>query len=174
MLSSLRRVSLALFLSSGFGACATASADRQLYAEYALDPSEHPESIDCFYECLRSTYPNFRAACFARCDGVVAVETAMPCDLGSPALCRSYRLPEKEPESTDSDDETASNLFLDILGLTFDVTTGSSDDDDDSEPTHADVRSSSKKSSSSPPKASWGSKSKGENLPGTNRISKKR
>jgi hypothetical protein len=174
MLSSLRRLSGALLLASVFGACATTTSDRQLYAEYALDPSEHPESVDCFYECLRSTYPNFRAACLARCGGVVASETAMPCDLGSPALCRSYRLPEKDPVDPDSEDETASNLFLDILGLTLDVATGSSDDDD-SEPTHAAVRPQSKKSSSSSSKASsWGSKSKGEKLPGPNAISKKR
>src|SRR5262245_40503792 len=108
MLPSLLRLSGALLFSSAFAACATASADRQLYVEYALDPGQHPESVDCFYECLRSTYPNFRAACFARCDGVVASETAMPCDLGSPALCRSYRLPEKDPVDPDSDDETAS------------------------------------------------------------------
>jgi hypothetical protein len=174
MLTSLRRLAGALLLSSVFGACATTTSDRRLYAEYALDPSEHPESIDCFYDCLRSTYPNFRAACFARCDGVVASETAMPCDLGSPALCRSYRLPEKEPESADSDDETASGLFLDILGLTFDVATGGSDDDDDSEPKDATVRSPSKKSSSSSSKASWGSKSKTEKLSVPHGISKKR
>jgi len=111
-----------------------------LRAEYALDPSEHPEGIECFYDCLRHVEDDARRSCLWFCEGVEVTETYDPCTPGSPALCRSY--PAREPmpdveDSVDEGDNIAGEIIGTILGglirsaIGADEDGGEDDDDDD-------------------------------------------
>ena len=93
--------------------CASTHA---LRAEYALDPVEHPEGIECFYECLRHGDEDARRSCLWFCEGVEVTETYEACAPGSPALCRSYPAREPLPAADDSVDDGGENIAGDIIG----------------------------------------------------------
>jgi len=121
MTASLARFIGFLFVTATLLACASSRNAEPRYAEYSLDPSGHPEGIDCFYECVASNREAFRDACFARCEGVVATTTPSPCAPGSSTLCRSYEI--KEEASCNADhhgDEETDSFVADLLtaGLT--------------------------------------------------------
>ena len=87
-----------------------------LRAEYALDPNEHPEGIDCFYGCLRHVDDDARRSCLWFCEGVEVTETYDPCTPSSPALCRSYAAREPMPRVEDSEDTRGGEIAADIIG----------------------------------------------------------
>jgi hypothetical protein len=119
-----------LVVTAALLACASSHHGERLYAEYSLDASRHPESIDCFYECLRSPREEFQEACFSRCEGVIAIRTPTPCTEGAPTICRSYTV--YEPEAETADDETG-KVVGEIFGLVIKsaVEAAADDDDDD-------------------------------------------
>lgn len=123
----LRHVALAGVL---FGCSST----QTLRAEYALDPAEHPEGIECFYGCLRHTDENARRSCLWFCDGVEVTETYDACAPGSPSLCRSY--PAREPmpavdDSIDDDGDVAADIIGTILVGLVHSAIGADDDGED-------------------------------------------
>lgn len=94
-------------------------------AEYALDPREHPEGIDCFYSCLKQVDEEERRWCLSLCEGVEVSVTPEPCAKGSPSLCRAYRVPDEElidaaetATAGDAEDEGA-GIVGEILGRIF-------------------------------------------------------
>ncbi len=137
-----------------------------LYAEYSLEASEHPESIECFYGCLRVKRDASREACFARCDGVEVQTTRSPCSEDTPALCRSYAIEETE-SGGDSGGDQGGKVVGEILGLAIrsGVEAATSDDDDDdhgdhrAEGSHARSESQPRRSASPSPSKKWTSSS---------------
>jgi hypothetical protein len=167
MTASLARFVGFLLVTATLLACASTQSAEPRYAEYSLDANRHPESIDCFYECLASSRESFRDACFARCEGVVATTTSSPCPYGSPALCRSYEI--EVEESCDDDDGEAALAVLDILSLGAEVALDASEaaNDRDTSSSRSKSRRSSKaerSSRSSSPK-SIGSKASSGTAP---------
>jgi hypothetical protein len=121
-----------LLVTGALLACASSRSAEPLYAEYSLDASRHPESIDCFYGCLRSRREEFRDVCLTRCEGVVATTTATPCAPGTAAICRSYRVEEPEPQAScyDESDDQVGEVVFDFL--VAGVGAALSDDDQES------------------------------------------
>jgi hypothetical protein len=148
MSASLARFIGFVLVTATLLACASTKTSTPLYAEYSLDPSRNPDSIDCFYECLSSNRGSFRDACFARCDGVVATTTSSPCAHGSPALCRSYEL--EVDESCDDDDGEAALAVLDILSIGAEVALDASESASDRNTSSSRSRSKRRSKSSSP------------------------
>jgi hypothetical protein len=133
------------------------ASTQTLSAEYALDPQQHPEGIECFYSCLKQTDEEERRFCLSFCEGVEVSVTSEPCAPGSPALCRGYRVPYDEltyaaemGAAEDYDDE-GSEVAGEILGGIFaalieaaicggDCDDDDWDDDDDRDDTHQRAR----------------------------------
>lgn len=142
-----------LVVTGALLACASSRTAQPLYAEYSLDATRHPESIDCFYACLRSSREEFRDVCLTRCEGVVATTTATPCAPGSSALCRSYPVDEEHAYATveydaeyDDSDGEAAGLLVELFAAGIDAVL-SGDGGDRSSPS---TRRSERRSSSSP------------------------
>lgn len=131
----LRNAALAALL---FGCAST----QTLSAEYALDPREHPEGIECFYSCLKQSDEQERRWCLSLCDGVEVVLTEQPCAPGSPALCRGYVLREHEltdaaetgtAQAADEDGSIVAEVIGAIFGALIEgaLCSGDCDDSDD-------------------------------------------
>jgi hypothetical protein len=143
-----------LVVTGALIACASSQAGQPLYAEYSLDATEHPESIDCFYACLRSTREEFRDVCLSGCEGVVATTTATPCAPGSRALCRGYRVAEEQTFATaeydaDYDDSgsQAAGLLVELFAAGIDAALSG---DGDGNRSSSSAGGSERRSSSSP------------------------
>lgn len=120
-------------IASVFLGCA---GTQTLRAEYALDPREHPEGIDCFYGCLRHVEEDARRSCLWFCEGVEVTETYDPCTPSSPALCRSYAAREPMPNVDDSGGgggEIAADIIGTILGGLIRSAFGADADEDDAD-----------------------------------------
>jgi hypothetical protein len=125
-----------LVVAAALLACGASSpCEPPRYAEYSLDTSRHPESIECFYECLRKNGEKSREACFSECDGVIATATQSPCSMAWPALCRSYAIEEQPSGAENSGDDQTAEVVGEILGFAirsgFEAATDDDDDDDD-------------------------------------------
>jgi hypothetical protein len=122
-----------LIVTGALLACASAPCGPARYAEYSLDASEHPESIDCFYACLRKKQEASRDRCFARCEGVVVATTRSPCEEEEQMLCRGVAIEEAEVCDSEAEEEQASEA-IEFLGFVIEsgaeLATDDSDDDD--------------------------------------------
>ena len=143
-----------LVVTGALLACASSRTAQPLYAEYSLDATRHPESIDCFYACLRSSREEFRDVCLTRCEGVVATTTATPCAPGSGALCRSYPVEEEQAGATaeydakyDDSPGEAAGLLVELFAAGVDAALSADGDGDRSS---TSTRRSERRSSSSP------------------------
>jgi hypothetical protein len=129
---SLARYVVLLGLAVGCGA-----STQSLRSEYALDPDTHPESVDCFYSCLKIVEDDLRRSCLSLCDGVEVNETYEACSPGAPTLCRSYPVREPFPTYANPPEEDGQDIAGDIIGAIFvgiiEVAFGVNDEDDDAD-----------------------------------------
>jgi hypothetical protein len=93
------------------------------YAEYALAEGAPTESVQCYDSCMRSTLAEFRQACFAHCDGVVATKTAKPCEQAGRERCTWQALAQpSEPEAAEEYAEASdATVAAAVIGSIFDV-----------------------------------------------------
>jgi hypothetical protein len=131
-----------LFLARGLVllglAVGCGATTQSLRSEYALDPGAHPESVDCFYSCLKEVQDDLRRSCLSLCDGVEVTETYAACSPGAPTLCRSYPVREPFPkyeaepdEYEDDGDDIAGDIVGAIFVGIFKAALGVDDDEDD-------------------------------------------
>jgi hypothetical protein len=145
----LARYVVLLGLAVGCGA-----TTQSLRSEYALDPGAHPESVDCFYSCLRVVEDDLRRSCLSLCDGVEVNETYQACASGAPTLCRSYPVREPFPTYANPAEDDGQDIAGDIMGAIFvgiiEVALGVDDDDDDDDDDDQRVRAERPKRDSTP------------------------
>lgn len=117
------RIGGSALLSLALGVQAAACAGPAYYAEYALAEGAPPESVECYDGCMRSTLAEFRQACFARCDGVVATKTERPCEQAGRERCTWQALAQpREPEATEEYDEASdASVAGAVIGSLLDV-----------------------------------------------------
>lgn len=161
--SFVHRIGLLLVTAALLACGASSPCEPPQYAEYSLDATGHPESIECFYGCLPVKGEKQREACFSRCEGVIATTTHSPCSEGAPALCRSYGIAEPTSDGEGSGDNQAGEVVGEILG--FAIRSGieaasSDDDDDDDDRSEARAPSSPRRRASPSPAKKWTSSSK--------------
>lgn len=124
-----------LVVTGALLACASAPCGPARYAEYQLDASEHPESVDCFYQCLKKKREASRDRCFAQCEGVVVATTQSPCSDETQTLCRSVAIEETDVcdgEAEEGDGEAVAEIFGFVIESGLKAATDDDDDDDDS------------------------------------------
>ena len=139
-------------------ACASAPCGPARFAEYSLDASEHPESVDCFYACLRKKQEASRDRCFARCEGVVVATTRSPCEEEERTLCRSVAIEETEVCGEEAEEEQAGDA-IEFLGFVIESGAEVATDDDGDRGSSRRESPSRRRASPSPSKSKSESKS---------------